>query len=833
MGEIRFSEEQNAIFDFAEHGILNMIVQAVAGAGKTTTLIECANRIKPDKRVMLLAHNRSTRDTLLEKIGDKKNVKVYTIHGLAYRMFVEHFDFNPNIDDDKYRNYINKNMDVLASDEYFSLQRNARMMYKSNVFDLINKARHNLKKSERELKRLAEKKYGMILLADECAFVSKILDWGFNTTDVVDFQDLLWYPSQYGYFTKKYASDIIMLDEAQDASIAQQDVISRCFKRETRMFSFGDRDQCQPAGTKVLLTNYEEKNIEDIEIGDRVMTYNVSETGIYSYYKKLPKNNKGFMVVGKSERFVDKTFKIYTENGLCSEYSDNHICYAKFDRKNCEGKYVVYLMRNELGMWRIGKSKMFKNEKEGFGAKIRMKYEDCNEVWILCVLDSNKDAMLTESFISSKFGIPQIVFNPNRSGIKCKFGKDDVLRYYEKYLGDITDRAIKCLSYFNRDINYPFSFKGDRQKYARDHMFKIRACNLMPSVMSVNYFDEKNYSERSKSNKIYKFYKCAYSVISNIEVLNEKKKVYSIEVEKRHNYVADKILTHNCINTWCGSDVSSFEHLKDKDLFRRDSKEFPLTTNYRCGTKIIDYAKRYTNNNIRAREGAPEGEIRYEAHVGDIKNGDMVLCRNISPLMEFYRVGVANGQKMYFKGEELGKSIITAIDCSYGETPAEIANSLKHRLIATWDFLTEETGLDKMETMSNPIVVSLLDNIKTIENFPKTVENRRDIEKFIRDVFSNEENGGIELSTIHRAKGLEADNVYIICPSLIPSKLAESDWEIEEEKHLQYVMCTRAKNSLNFVSESEIKPRNFFSEKNLLYKELEAIRTEIEKQDNE
>ena len=264
---MEFSKEQNDIFDFAEHGILNMIVQAVAGAGKTTTLVECANRIKEDKKVMLLAHNRSTRDTLREKIGDRKNVKIYTIHGLAYRMFVEHFDFNPNIDDDKYRNYINKNMDELASDEYFALQRNARMMYKSNVFDLINKARHNLKKSERELKRLAEKKYGMILLADECTFVSKILDWGYNTTDIVDFQDLLWYPSQYGYFTKKYTCDIIMLDEAQDASIAQQDVISRCFKRETRMFSFGDRDQCQPAGTKILLTDYSEKNIEDIEIG--------------------------------------------------------------------------------------------------------------------------------------------------------------------------------------------------------------------------------------------------------------------------------------------------------------------------------------------------------------------------------------------------------------------------------------------------------------------------------------------------------------------------------------------------------------------------------------
>ena len=525
MDKISFSEEQKAIFDYAEHGILNMIVQAVAGAGKTTTLVECANRIRPDRKVMLLAHNRSTRDTLLEKIGHKDNIKVFTLHGLAYRMFVEYFGKKPEIDDNKYRNYINKNIDTIGTEFYLTIPRNAKLMYKANVFSIIDKARHNLKKSERELKRLAEKKYNMILLGDECAFANQVLEWGYNNTDVVDFQDLLWYPSQYGYFTKIYTSDIIMLDEAQDASIAQQDVVSRCFKRETRMFSFGDRDQT--------------------------------------------------------------------------------------------------------------------------------------------------------------------------------------------------------------------------------------------------------------------------------------------------------------INSWCGSDTESFEHLKDPVLFRRDSIEFPLTTNYRCGTKIIEYAKQYTDNNIHARVDAPEGEIHFNSHINDIKNGDMVLCRNISPLMEFYRIGVANGKKMYFKGEELGKTIIETIDCSYGETPKEIVDSLKHRLINTWDFFTEETGLDRRETMTNPIIISMLDTIKTIENFPKTVENRKDIEKFISEIFSNEENGGLELSTIHRAKGLEANNVFIICPSLIPSKLAESDWEIEEEKHLQYVMCTRAKNSLNFVSEKEIKPKNFFSEKNVLFKELEDIRTEI------
>ena len=56
---MKFSEEQNNIFEFAKFGLPNLIVQAVAGAGKTTTLIECANQIDSDKKIMLLAHNRS------------------------------------------------------------------------------------------------------------------------------------------------------------------------------------------------------------------------------------------------------------------------------------------------------------------------------------------------------------------------------------------------------------------------------------------------------------------------------------------------------------------------------------------------------------------------------------------------------------------------------------------------------------------------------------------------------------------------------------------------------------------------------------------------------
>lgn len=531
MSNFIFSDEQENIFKYAKTGINNIIIQAVAGAGKTTTLIECVKQLiefSPKQHIMLLAHNKSTKETLIERLGNEnKNIHVYTLHGLAYRMFVEHFGFYPNINDDKYRNYINKNINNIASDSYLELDNNKKMLYKANLFEIINKARHNLKQSEREINKMAVRKYNIKLISDECHLASKILKWGVENIEEVDFQDLLFFPNEFGYFTKKYLNDIIMLDEAQDASLAQQDVVRRCFKRNTRLFAFGDKDQT--------------------------------------------------------------------------------------------------------------------------------------------------------------------------------------------------------------------------------------------------------------------------------------------------------------INSWCGSDTEAFEHLKDSTVFNKPAVELPLTTNYRCGKKIIQHAKKYTQNNIKPKDNAHDGEINYEVSLDQIKDGDMVLCRNTAPLMELYRDGISKGIKMYFKGEELGKNLKESVDIVFGDTVNDIILNMKKRLIAFWDFITIDSGLDYKETMCNPSIIKQFDIIKTMESIPKSIDTRDLLYKFIDDMFKNEGNDGIQLSTIHRAKGLEADNVFIICPSLIPSKLSKTDWEKDEEQHLLYVMCTRPKISLNYISEKEIKPNNAYSENNSFYNELLKIKNIIQK----
>ena len=68
-----------------------------------------------------------------------------------------------------------------------------------------------------------------------------------------------------------------------------------------------------------------------------------------------------------------------------------------------------------------------------------------------------------------------------------------------------------------------------------------------------------------------------------------------------------------------------------------------------------------------------------------------------------------------------------------------------------------------------------------------------------------DKNEGISLSTVHKAKGLEANNVYIVCKSLMPSKSAKKDWELQQEHNLEYVAYTRAKKTLSFVNEKDFE----------------------------
>jgi superfamily I DNA/RNA helicase len=62
----------------------------------------------------------------------------------------------------------------------------------------------------------------------------------------------------------------------------------------------------------------------------------------------------------------------------------------------------------------------------------------------------------------------------------------------------------------------------------------------------------------------------------------------------------------------------------------------------------------------------------------------------------------------------------------------------------------------------------------------------------------------VQLSTIHRAKGLEWPKVLFLDPQLLPSKYAKQPHELLQEDNLAYVGITRAQEELVYCASSNI-----------------------------
>lgn len=111
-----------------------------------------------------------------------------------------------------------------------------------------------------------------------------------------------------------------------------------------------------------------------------------------------------------------------------------------------------------------------------------------------------------------------------------------------------------------------------------------------------------------------------------------------------------------------------------------------------------------------------------------------------------------------------------------------------------------------------------------LESLQKIVERYPSLEQFLADMtldppeksvidaqrYSRRSNDGLVLSTIHSAKGLEWDTVFLIhlCEGQLPSYRSFEDQDaIEEERRLFYVATTRAKKNLFLLRPQMISQR--------------------------
>ena len=88
---MQLTKEQKAIINSTG----NIKINAVAGSGKTTTIIEYAKSRPLNKKILYLAFNKSVKNEAIRKFLSlrMKNVKVETAHSLAFKNIVYKYDY--------------------------------------------------------------------------------------------------------------------------------------------------------------------------------------------------------------------------------------------------------------------------------------------------------------------------------------------------------------------------------------------------------------------------------------------------------------------------------------------------------------------------------------------------------------------------------------------------------------------------------------------------------------------------------------------------------------------------------------------------------------------
>ena len=258
------------------------------------------------------------------------------------------------------------------------------------------------------------------------------------------------------------------------------------------------------------------------------------------------------------------------------------------------------------------------------------------------------------------------------------------------------------------------------------------------------------------------------------------------------------------IYAFSGADVDSVKRL----TAQFDCTLLPLSVTYRCPQTVIALARAFQGAaNITPRDGAPLGVIDTVDWTEFVPEpGDLVLCRTTRPLVATCWELLKRGIPAYVAGKSIGAGL------------TRIAEDISNRPDFTWAKFVVHAGAQFQDAEARVLasnggdpdderigkaaddiesVVTLwdIDQPDSLDGFNATV-NRLFGErpKGVRDL-------RVCLCTAHRAKGLEADRVYLLKPQTMPHPLGcKTPSGARQEANLQYVTVTRAKTHFTFVT---------------------------------
>lgn len=251
--EPKWSEYQQAIFDWVLNGEGNLQIGAVAGSGKSTVLTAIVSRLPSDAKIQILAFNKHIVESMKSAHSDgtpklPTRVGVTTAHSMGNALLARCFEGVATVDNGKYRKIAKPFIAELPLPGNLDKTQAAllRRQWIKFTLDLVRGCHSTLCSPNPETLKKLINYYGIETPANWQAIlpkISPILDQGeamAQRRQIIDFGDMLWLP--YKWELQPSSKDWLLIDEVQDANRAQLHLYEKCGKYG-RVIVVGDEDQ--------------------------------------------------------------------------------------------------------------------------------------------------------------------------------------------------------------------------------------------------------------------------------------------------------------------------------------------------------------------------------------------------------------------------------------------------------------------------------------------------------------------------------------------------------------------------------------------------------------
>ena len=241
---MKWSPEQSAFINWAATGQGSCILEAVAGAGKTTTLVAAIETIPG--QVAVLAYNKKIAEEIKGKIKHlSSKAEAGTVHSFGLKAFRRTFK-NFTVDGNKLRK-LSEQLHPIGTKLAIYTSTMAKLVSLAKQRALLGEEINNAASwteiaSHFDVFSAFEETPAVKIPEGEIiAAAINLLHKNNAVVDVIDFDDMVYLPLALGLPFWQY--DVVMVDEAQDTNPARRLLVKKMVKAKGRVIAVGDRHQ--------------------------------------------------------------------------------------------------------------------------------------------------------------------------------------------------------------------------------------------------------------------------------------------------------------------------------------------------------------------------------------------------------------------------------------------------------------------------------------------------------------------------------------------------------------------------------------------------------------